>query len=140
MPFPITEMQETLLPFPIMDMMKSLFRWIHVVAGILWIGLLYWFNWVNSAWGPTLDAETKKKVLPEVLPRTLYWFRWAAAFTWIFGVFLLIIHYWTDPWLLTAPEEIDAFDEENEITETGSGNADEVNLALRSHVFSIFYV
>ena len=71
------------------EILQSLFRWTHVVAGILWIGLLYFFNWVNSAFAPTLDAETRKKVVPELMPRALYWFRWGAAWTWTTGVILL---------------------------------------------------
>ena len=77
-----------------MNLLESLFRWIHVVAGILWIGLLYFFNWVNSAFAPTMDAETKKKVVPELMPRALYWFRWGAAFTWVTGVLLLLLVYY----------------------------------------------
>lgn len=77
-----------------MNLVESLFRWIHVVAGILWIGLLYFFNWVNTAFAPTMDGETKKKVVPELMPRTLYWFRWGAAFTWVTGVFLLLIVFY----------------------------------------------
>jgi len=77
-----------------MNLLESLFRWLHVVAGILWIGLLYFFNWVNSAFAPTLDAESKKKVIPELLPRALYWFRWGAAWTWISGVVLLTLVYY----------------------------------------------
>ena len=77
-----------------MEVLESLFRWIHVVAGILWIGLLYFFNWVNSAFAPTMDAETKKKVVPELLPRALYWFRWGAAFTWVTGFLLILLVYY----------------------------------------------
>lgn len=77
-----------------MDVLESLFRWIHVVAGITWIGLLYFFNWVNSAFAPTMDAETKKKVVPELMPRALYWFRWGAAFTWVTGVLLLLMVFY----------------------------------------------
>jgi uncharacterized membrane protein len=73
----------------ISGMMESLFRWIHVVVGVLWIGLLYFFNWVNGPFGAKLDAETKQKAMPELLPRTLYFFRWGAAFTWITGLLLL---------------------------------------------------
>jgi uncharacterized membrane protein len=69
-------------------------RWLHFGAGVLWIGLLYFFNWVNSAFAPTMDAETKKKVVPELMPRALYWFRWGAAFTWITGVLLLFLVYY----------------------------------------------
>jgi uncharacterized membrane protein len=78
----------------VMYIVESLFRWLHVIAGILWIGLLYFFNWVNSAFAPTMDAETKRKVVPELLPRALYWFRWGAAFTWITGVVLLTLVFY----------------------------------------------
>ena len=65
-----------------------------VIAGIAWIGLLYVFHWVNSGFAPTMDAETKKKVVPELMPRTLYWFRWGAAYTWVTGVLLLLLVYY----------------------------------------------
>jgi uncharacterized membrane protein len=78
----------------VMGIIQSFFRWIHVLAGILWIGLLYFFNWVNSAFAPTMDGETKKKVVPELLPRTLYWFRRGAAFTWVTGVLLILLVYY----------------------------------------------
>jgi uncharacterized membrane protein len=68
--------------------LQGLFRWIHVVAGIAWIGHLYFFNWVNAHFAATMDADTKKKVVPELMPRALYWFRWGAAFTWITGLLL----------------------------------------------------
>jgi uncharacterized membrane protein len=85
------------------DILQSIFRWMHVVAGILWIGLLYFFNWVNSAFAPTMDGETKKKVVPELMPRALFWFRWGAAWTWVTGIILLalVFHHgglvWEDP-------------------------------------------
>ena len=41
-----------------------------------------------------MDAETKKKVVPELMPRALFWFRWGAAFTWITGVLLLLLVYY----------------------------------------------
>lgn len=78
----------------VMNLLESLFRWLHVVFGILWIGLLYFFNWVNSGFAPTMDAETKKKVIPELMPRALYWFRWGAAFTWVTGVLLLLMVFY----------------------------------------------
>lgn len=77
-----------------MDHLQVLFRWIHVVAGITWIGLLYFFNFVNAQFAPTIDAETKKKVVPELMPRALYWFRWGAAYTWVTGVLLLLLVYY----------------------------------------------
>ena len=71
-------------------------RWAHVVAGVLWIGLLYYFNWINGSVAAKLDADTKQKVLPELLPRTLYFFRWGAAYTWVTGVLLLGVVYYRD--------------------------------------------
>lgn len=65
------------------------FRWLHIAAGILWIGLLYFFNFVNAGFAATMDGETKKKVVPELMPRALYFFRWGAAYTWVTGVLLL---------------------------------------------------
>jgi uncharacterized membrane protein len=66
-----------------------LLRWIHVVVGVLWIGHLYFFNFVNAHVAKTYDADSKKKVVPELMPRALYWFRWGAAWTWITGILLL---------------------------------------------------
>jgi uncharacterized membrane protein len=83
-----------------MDFLQAIFRWIHIVAGIMWIGLLYFFNFVNSGFAPTMDGETKKKVVPELMPRALYWFRWGAAFTWITGVLLVLLVFYSNSTLL----------------------------------------
>jgi iron-sulfur cluster assembly accessory protein len=77
-----------------MDSLAVLFRWLHIVAGILWIGLLYWFNFVNGPFAGTMDGETKKRVVPELMPRALYWFRWGAAYTWVTGLLLLLLVYY----------------------------------------------
>jgi uncharacterized membrane protein len=74
--------------------LESLFRWIHVVAGIAWIGLLYFFNFVNGPFAATMDGATKQKVVPELMPRALYWFRWGAAWTWVTGVLLLLLVFY----------------------------------------------
>ena len=74
--------------------LESLFRWIHIVAGIVWIGHLYFFNFVNAPMGAALDGPTKQKVVPELMPRALYWFRWGAAWTWVTGVLLLLLVFW----------------------------------------------
>ena len=70
---------------------QHLFRWIHIVAGIMWIGLLYWFNFVNLPFVAKLEAADKQKIFPELLPRGLYWFRWSAAFTFFSGFVLLML-------------------------------------------------
>ena len=68
--------------------LQLVFRWAHVIAGITWIGHLYFFNWVNGPFQGKLDGPTKKIVNPELLPRALFWFRWGAAWTWITGILL----------------------------------------------------
>jgi len=84
----------------------QVFRWLHVFAGIVWIGLLYFFNFVNGPFTGTLDADSKKKVVPELMPRALFWFRWGAAWTWATGVLLLgIVFYSHRSVLLDNPEE-----------------------------------
>jgi len=80
--------------------LELLFRWIHVVAGIAWIGHLYFFNFVNSQVAKTYDADSKKKVIPELMPRALYWFRWGAAYTWFSGFLLAGMVYYQSPNLL----------------------------------------
>jgi uncharacterized membrane protein len=76
------------------DVLQLLFRWAHVVAGIAWIGHLYFFNWVNGPFQGKIDGPTKKAVNPELMPRALYWFRWGAAWTWITGALLLGLIYY----------------------------------------------
>ena len=88
-----------------MYLLESLSRWIHVVAGIFWIGMLYFFNFVNANFAPTLDPETRKKVVPELMPRALYWFRWGAAFTWVTGVLILLIVFYHGRAALEAGRE-----------------------------------
>jgi uncharacterized membrane protein len=74
--------------------LEALFRWIHIVAGIVWIGHLYFFNFVNAPFEATLDADAKKKVVPQLRPRALYWFRWGAAWTWITGFLLVLLVFY----------------------------------------------
>src|SRR4051812_38348209 len=61
-------------------------RWGHFVAGITWIGILYFFNLVNVNFMKALDAPTKGKVIPELMPRALWFFRWGAVLTVLFGL------------------------------------------------------
>ncbi len=80
-----------------MEALEPLLRWIHVFAGITWIGHLYFFNWVNGPLQAKLDGPTKKIVVPELMPRALYWFRWGAAYTWFTGFLLLgLVYYMGD--------------------------------------------
>ena len=63
-----------------------LFRWIHVVLGILWIGLLYYFNFVQIPSMPKIPDEQKPAITKVVAPAALFYFRWAAAGTILFGL------------------------------------------------------
>jgi uncharacterized membrane protein len=78
----------------VVELLSVLSRWIHVLAGIVWIGMLYFFNFVNGPFQATMDGDTKKKVNPEMMPRALFWFRWGAAWTWLTGVLLLQFVFW----------------------------------------------
>lgn len=77
-----------------MNILSQLFRWFHVIAGVMWIGLLYFFNFVNGPFVLTMDGPTKKNVVPELMPRALFWFRWGAAYTWVTGVLLLMLVFY----------------------------------------------
>lgn len=63
-----------------------LIRWIHFLAGITWIGLLYFFNLVNVPLMKELDSATKGKVVPPLMSRALWWFRMSAALTVLAGL------------------------------------------------------
>jgi uncharacterized membrane protein len=67
---------------------QAIFRWLHVLFGILWIGLLYYFNFVQIRVMPQIPAELKPAVSKYIAPEALFWFRWAALATWIMGVIL----------------------------------------------------
>lgn len=69
---------------------QATLRWAHVVAGILWIGLLYYFNFVQIRVMPAIPAELKPAVSKHIAPEALFWFRWSALVTVIagFGVML----------------------------------------------------
>ena len=77
-----------------LNMLNPVAKWLHIIAGVMWIGLLYFFNFINGHVAATMDADTKKKVVPELMPRTLYWFRWGAAWTWFTGIILLYVIFW----------------------------------------------
>ncbi|HEY2961815.1 MAG TPA: urate hydroxylase PuuD [Pyrinomonadaceae bacterium] len=72
---------------PTGDVLARIFlRWAHFVAGIAWIGILYFFNLINVPVQKALDAETKKKVNPDLLGRAFWYFRWGALITVLVGL------------------------------------------------------
>jgi uncharacterized membrane protein len=78
-------------------------RWLHVIAGIAWIGHLYFFNFVNVQMQGSLDDATKKAVNPQLMPRALWWFRWGAMVTFVVGWILFIMNYMYTPGLGFGP-------------------------------------
>ena len=72
------------------DMMlwQAILRWMHVFFGILWIGLLYYFNFVAARKTPEIPAELRPALSKYITPEALFWFRWAALFTVLAGVTL----------------------------------------------------
>jgi uncharacterized membrane protein len=72
-------------------------RWLHVIAGITWIGHLYFFNFVNVPLQGSLDDATKKAVNPQLMPRALWWFRWGAMITFLAGLTLFVLTYFYTP-------------------------------------------
>jgi uncharacterized membrane protein len=87
-----------------MDVMSAVFRWLHVIAGIVWIGHLYFFNFVNIPFAAKMkEAGVGKTTVPELMPRALFWFRWGAAWTWITGVLLLLLVFYHGGLLFDDP-------------------------------------
>ena len=73
-----------------MDLLHFLFRWGHVVFGIAWIGLLYYFNFVQGGYMAAASDAAKVDAFTKLVPSALWWFRWAAMMTFLTGVVLLI--------------------------------------------------
>ena len=72
--------------------MHFVLRCLHVFFGIIWIGLLYYFNFVQGAFmAETTEAVAKSQVLQKLLPRAMWWFRWGAMWTFVAGVCMLMI-------------------------------------------------
>ena len=73
---------------PTGDLLNGVLQWLHVFFGITWIGLLYYFNFVQTPVMPTVPAELKPGVSKYIAPKALFYFRWGAAFTVLTGLLL----------------------------------------------------
>jgi uncharacterized membrane protein len=69
--------------------LEFIFRWAHVLFGIAWIGMLYYFNFVQTEYFKEAEAEGLKDAKAKLAPRALWWFRWGAMFTFLTGLVLL---------------------------------------------------
>ena len=110
----------------ISEWLNLIFRWIHVFAGIMWVGTTYYFTWLDAR----LTEEEKavantgipaqiwmvhsggfyvveKRKVPDLVSRTLHWFRWEAGTTWLSGMALLIVVYYLGGGALVDPDVYD---------------------------------
>jgi uncharacterized membrane protein len=70
-----------------------LLRWVHLLAGVAWIGLLYYFNFVQGEYFKEADGGAKSDAIRKLVPRALWWFRWGAMFTFLSGAGLLAVKH-----------------------------------------------
>ncbi len=78
-------------------------RWFHFFFGIIWIGLLYYFNFVQGAFFAETDASTKSNATQKLVPRALWWFRWGAMFTFLTGWAIIFIEMSQTEGIMTSP-------------------------------------
>lgn len=86
-----------------MDLFLMLLRWLHFLFGITWIGLLYYFNFVQTPFFAEADPPVRSGAQQKLLPRALWWFRWGAMGTVIFGVLYLLIYWSQLGWDIRTP-------------------------------------
>jgi uncharacterized membrane protein len=80
---------------------QFLARWLHVISGVMWIGLLYYFNFVQIPSMPKIPDPEKPAVTKVIAPEALFWFRWGAMATLIFGIILALLNnYFIDALIL----------------------------------------
>jgi uncharacterized membrane protein len=82
----------------------GIFQWLHVFFGITWIGLLYYFNFVQIPTMPSVPAELKPGVSKYIAPKALFFFRWGAAFTVLTGLILAHLYGYLHEALVLAPD------------------------------------
>lgn len=70
--------------------METVFAWGHYLAGITWIGILYYFNFIQVPYLGKITPEAKAEAFTHLVPNALWWFRWGALATWLFGAGLLL--------------------------------------------------
>ncbi len=70
--------------------METLLAWGHFLAGITWIGILYYFNFIQVPFLGKVTPEAKAEAFKHLVPNALWWFRWGALATWLFGAVLLM--------------------------------------------------
>jgi uncharacterized membrane protein len=74
-----------------MEVVHFYLRWFHFLAGITWIGILYYFNFVQTPFFAETDAPVRTGAIQKLVPRALWWFRWAAMVTFVVGLLMYLI-------------------------------------------------
>ncbi len=69
-----------------------LFRWLHVVSGVMWIGILWYFNFVQIPNMPNIEADQRPAITKVIAPAALFWFRWGAMSTIVTGLILAMLN------------------------------------------------
>ena len=70
------------------DFWVFIVRWLHVLSGVMWVGLLWYFNFVQTPTVPTIPEELRPAIPKHIMPVALFWFRWAALSTIVWGLIL----------------------------------------------------
>ena len=83
---------------------EAILRWLHVFFGVMWIGLLYYFNFVQIPTMPAVPAELKPGVSKYIAPKALFYFRWGAAFTVLTGATLAYVNNYLGEALMLEPQ------------------------------------
>lgn len=78
------------LPYFSADGLMFILRWLHIFFGVIWIGLLYYFNFVQGSFMKEAAAPAKPEVLGKLLPRAMWWFRWGAFWTMATGIVIIL--------------------------------------------------
>lgn len=84
------------------DGILFLLRWLHFFFGVVWIGHLYYFNFVQGSFFAETDATTKSNAIQKLVPRALWWFRWGAMFTMLTGMTYLAMRGHRDGFAIFA--------------------------------------
>jgi uncharacterized membrane protein len=74
-----------------MEVAHFFFRWIHFLAGITWIGILYYFNFVQTPFFAETEAPVRTGAIQKLVPRALWWFRWGAMITFLAGIIMYLM-------------------------------------------------
>ncbi|MEO6183355.1 MAG: urate hydroxylase PuuD [Verrucomicrobiota bacterium] len=101
--------------------LDAILRWVHVFAGIMWVGTTYFFTWLDGRFTELENSATEKgepvwmvhsggfyrvekQKVPQLMPQTLHWFRWEAAITWLSGFCLFVVVYYMGGLMISAED------------------------------------